>query len=1050
MKAQILKIAGVKSEKEFYKKYPSEEAFMKAHGKDFKKAERGMKIAKAQNGYNTGGSGMGGLMDPTADGSTFGENMNYNNPGGQFLPNQQVQPVNQVQPYGVTPQNVPQFEYGQLQPLPEVEKADGFGKKVVEKMPGLIGGMAKGRSALRKQRQERKKTEQTRALSDLTLRASQTRPEEIERQYVRPEDIMMTGEELAPIYGTGTNVLARNGAQISPKKLYNDLGYRPIDKSNVKKTYYRGGDIPKAWGGMGGGMSSGGGGGAAAGGSGGGGFMNIFKGMMGGGGSGGDGKKSEGGGMDGFMSGGGSEQVSQIGAGLGDMASGTGGGQTSAGSTMGGEVGGAIGSIWGPVSGMVGKFAGNIIGGALDGNPRKMRRNRLATKANMQRAALNYGMGSIQPLKSGYMKYGGEVSQLQQGGELDTMWGGEAEQLSTNPHIQGGGETVMFKGNSHSESDGGGNTGIGVRYGNNPVEVEGGEPATEMNDELVVYGNLQIPNKLIPLLGDKDAKGKKFKNYAKDLSKKEEKQNKIVDNSLKELETLKLDTSFDKLKLSSLEANLTGANMKLKDIADKKERAANLQSAINDSAEEMGVDADALSKGKIKKAKPVKGVPKGQYGVEVPTGATSRFSEYYEDSDMTYNLNPIYLDGRQRPDYVSDPTSAPPTEQYTPINRRTVNRTFDPTATPPTEQYVERNPRIVNTGAGDPPMALPDETPLINPRTPQPNIIQLDDQSSTTVNRGSGRATGTTARGSSSGNDIANYLEEELEKTREDIRQLETKMFNARTEEERVSDFEEIEHKKSRLAQILNEVLPYLRPSNVRDLDGDQLLGEMFALGNNQLEPVQAQTFQPELSTPFEVSFQDALNANQSDFRSMQRLSGGNPAAQSILGAQKYKANQSVLGEQFRTNQAMKDKTYGENRQLINQSKLTNLQILDNQYSRQSEAKSKTKTTAQQALNSIASKYLQNDLENRRVGIMENMYNYRFDGKGRAVNMNAPTDFYIPVLDDQGDTIGYRKNPNTSTATPPFNPTTSNTTTAKYGLKIKKSNGGIVKALKNI
>lgn len=37
MKAEILKIAGVKNEKEFYKKYPSEEAFMKVHGKEFKK-----------------------------------------------------------------------------------------------------------------------------------------------------------------------------------------------------------------------------------------------------------------------------------------------------------------------------------------------------------------------------------------------------------------------------------------------------------------------------------------------------------------------------------------------------------------------------------------------------------------------------------------------------------------------------------------------------------------------------------------------------------------------------------------------------------------------------------------------------------------------------------------------------------------------------------------------------------------------------------------------------------------------------------------------------
>ena len=44
MKAKMLKIAGVKSEKEFYKKYPTEEAFMKVHGKAFKKAQIGAYI----------------------------------------------------------------------------------------------------------------------------------------------------------------------------------------------------------------------------------------------------------------------------------------------------------------------------------------------------------------------------------------------------------------------------------------------------------------------------------------------------------------------------------------------------------------------------------------------------------------------------------------------------------------------------------------------------------------------------------------------------------------------------------------------------------------------------------------------------------------------------------------------------------------------------------------------------------------------------------------------------------------------------------------------
>ena len=46
MKDKILKIAKCKTEKQFYAKYPSEEAFMKAHGKEFKKAQMGIAMSK--------------------------------------------------------------------------------------------------------------------------------------------------------------------------------------------------------------------------------------------------------------------------------------------------------------------------------------------------------------------------------------------------------------------------------------------------------------------------------------------------------------------------------------------------------------------------------------------------------------------------------------------------------------------------------------------------------------------------------------------------------------------------------------------------------------------------------------------------------------------------------------------------------------------------------------------------------------------------------------------------------------------------------------------
>jgi hypothetical protein len=50
MKKDILKIAGVKSEKEFYKKFPTEDAFMAKHGGAFHKARRGNELSKADLG----------------------------------------------------------------------------------------------------------------------------------------------------------------------------------------------------------------------------------------------------------------------------------------------------------------------------------------------------------------------------------------------------------------------------------------------------------------------------------------------------------------------------------------------------------------------------------------------------------------------------------------------------------------------------------------------------------------------------------------------------------------------------------------------------------------------------------------------------------------------------------------------------------------------------------------------------------------------------------------------------------------------------------------
>jgi hypothetical protein len=186
----------------------------------------------------------------------------------------------------------------------------------------------------------------------------------------------------------------------------------------------------------------------------------------------------------------------------------------------------------------------------------------------------------------------------------------------------------------------------------------------------------------------------------------------------------------------------------------------------------------------------------------------------------------------------------------------------------------------------------------------------------------------------------------------------------------------------------IRSALPYLRPSNQRDIDPRQLAGEMYALSNNEQEPVQAQLYNPYLTQPVSISLQDQLNEITSQSRAAERMAGYDPAAASQIAAGAYNAKNKVLGEQFRMNQAEQARAYEANRQALNEAQKVNLGILDQQYVRQQQAKSKTKEQAIAALNSINDKIVQSKLANQTLGIMENMYNFRFAPGGQAINTN--------------------------------------------------------------
>jgi len=879
-------------------------------------------------------------------------------------------------------------------------KGPDFGKAF-----GLAGRLYEGFRNLKEEKRQRKLAESTAKISDLTLQAASSRPEEIKRRYVRPEDALVQPNQLSPSYGVGTNYLAKDGTTISqiggnpteiqnmynPGNLYSDLGYEPMSESDIIKQYRHGG----------------------------------YHRLAGGGGVPWD-------------------MIGQLGSGIGSAATGD-----NAGGDVGGDIGGAVGEVAGNIIApgvggaagkAIGQTLGTITGGLLDKNKRKMEAAQKRTRENLEKAAFASGAQAVQARNNMYMEEGGWVShdwqpqviakfgeydindllkrdsmmdtlrtggritqnnmfptdQYALGGELKTTWGGYAEPISYNPYMPGTGETVMFRGKSHEEGDGNGHTGIGVKYGDGgmtdyaeygsrdadaDVEVERGEPATEMLDpqtgekNMVVFGNLQIPNHFLDQIGDKNAKGKKFKNYVADLGKDEAKQNKIVEKATNELDALEVYTPFDKLKFDALQATIQGANMKLKEAALRKSNASAVQNAINEAAEERGIDADALAKGKYKIDKEAM-KEQAKYGTHIPQADKGKRTVKGGEPKME-----TLPSGELKFTY--------PDKSYYIVHKDKSRTHYDKTG-----KVTEDLKRF-----GKAPL---DKKVTIIPAAPSEVPMEP----------------------------IENTFDENLYKVPP--------------------------KKRFDWMPYANQALEYLRPTDQEAFDFSQVYPEMAALAMNQLEPVQAQLYRPDLGTPMDISLQDQMNANQADFNAIQRQMGYNPEALSALAAQKYAANSKVLGDQFRLNQAEKQRVYEGNRALLNDAQLKNLGILDTQMVRQEQAKSTTKQQALEAMKSVADKIAKNKLENKTLGIYENMYKYRFDASGRALNMNPLAQFDYSgagasskggsgglasglefTYDANGNIVGTRK---------------SKAEESKNGKKVTKNNknGNIVRAIKNL
>lgn len=163
-----------------------------------------------------------------------------------------------------------------------------------------------------------------------------------------------------------------------------------------------------------------------------------------------------------------------------------------------------------------------------------------------------------------------------------------------------------------------------------------------------------------------------------------------------------------------------------------------------------------------------------------------------------------------------------------------------------------------------------------------------------------------------------------------------------------------------------------------------QVAPELLALGD-RADFTPGQRYEPSLYQPYQVSFQDRLNENQATFNRVATQTGNNPAAISMLAAQKYTADSAALADEFRTNQGITNEVTNKNIALLNDAQLKNLQLADTQFVRQSQAVANTRQNIYNAISSLSSKLGQSRLETRSYNAMSSLFpQYDFDNEGNS------------------------------------------------------------------
>jgi len=960
MKDQFLKIAGVKSEAAFYKKYKTEKEFFSAHPeakKLIKKAQSGVGIPNIlqtpQYGPDNALLTIPGaninepIYNPTLESGLPTYNNNFDS---NFTISQNQQTIGET-PIGSGSSS--SFNPAML-------------AGAINQIPSLV-------NAFDSEKQQKKKLQQQDRIAGVQEMLSQSTDVDKKRRKERFDNVISTNS-VFPSQGTGYDILraAKDGAYIPIAQdginnfgpmydIYSDQGYVPFGSTDNIKTYQDGG-----------------------------GFSSVASPL----------------------------------ANIGNTAIGS--AYNNNAGYQAGEFAGQFSDFIVPGSSTFVKPITGFIGGAADqafGNAGDINRLSRSLKGKQNRIFQNSMGKQIQEQNNSYMKDGGYVSNdwtpqlitkfgdhtakdyydyahedmpsyrsgghlkdleytpvsesglktYQTGGELQTHWGGEVEPVSYNPFSPGKGLTYNAYGNSHFEKDHQGRTGIGLSVmqdgGYSPeadVEIEKQEPISVTQDGAVVYGNLNTNKDLLKSFDlPEEYANQKVKNIVnKTIVPKEQKYTKELEKIVST--TPNSNTVFGALSDKTKEAQHLGLTMKLKALAEDKEKLAAYQDHIHQTTDYLsnllgkevsqekfaknGEISHTLAKGELpKNAKNGKTIKKAAEGGGADGSKLTK--EQYQELMNEYIKAKAQGKGNDVKEFQKKFHQYFPKEAVSIIQKEGKNRGI-------TDQgkKLGLTPEELEKGENTTKILGSNEEGYFGPRTEQ-YWAKINDIYNTSAE-----------------NKPATPAAKPVDNT--ELEQIPVKQ-------------------KFPWESLATNLIRGFQPAYHKGLSPTQLTGEIMALNSQPYSPTVGK-INPMQETPYKYSADAERNAILSQGRQASKMAGNNPAAQAAIAAQMADILGQVSSKEYNINQQGYQGVYNRNINSFNDANVRNVANNFEAAKLKSMADANTERDKIYALQSMGAKEAQNERENMDYNMGMALHpDFTFGPDGRVIKLPRYVDFDV-------------------------------------------------------